>query len=111
MDMGLDTGTSTGRLILNVVAAIGQFEREVMLERQKEGIARAKQLGKYKGRVPTARRKAKALVSLRREGLKPQEIATRLGIGRPVYTLRTTASGLLIGLERTLSVCLPRQIE
>ena len=40
--MSLDTGTSTGRLMLNVFASVAQFEREVMLERQREGIARAK---------------------------------------------------------------------
>ncbi len=38
----LDTSTSTGRLMLAVIAAVGQAEREGMLERQREGIARAK---------------------------------------------------------------------
>jgi DNA invertase Pin-like site-specific DNA recombinase len=46
-------GTPTGRLFLNIVGSIGQFEREIMLERQKEGIAAAKAAGRYKGRVPT----------------------------------------------------------
>ena len=48
--MGLDTSTATGRLILNVIGSIGQFEREMMLERQREGIAKAKGEGKYRGR-------------------------------------------------------------
>ena len=48
--MNLDTATSTGRLMLNVFASVAQFEREVMLERQREGIAKAKSEGKYKGR-------------------------------------------------------------
>jgi DNA invertase Pin-like site-specific DNA recombinase len=52
----LDTGTSTGRLMLSVIAAVGQAEREGMLERQQEGIAKAKREGRYKGCVPTARR-------------------------------------------------------
>jgi DNA invertase Pin-like site-specific DNA recombinase len=56
--MSLDTATSTGRLMLNVVGAVAQFEREMMLERQREGIAKAKGEGKYKGRAPTARAKA-----------------------------------------------------
>ncbi len=43
--MGLDTGGPTGRLMLNVLGAVGQFEREVMLERQREGIAKAKGKG------------------------------------------------------------------
>ncbi len=39
--------------MLTMLGAIAQFERELMLERQREGIARAKALGKYKGRKPT----------------------------------------------------------
>jgi DNA invertase Pin-like site-specific DNA recombinase len=46
------------RLMLNMFAAMAQFEREMMLERQREGIAKAKAQGKYKGRKPTARAKA-----------------------------------------------------
>lgn len=45
----LDTNTATGRMMLTVVAAIAQFERECMLERQLEGIAAAKKDGRYKG--------------------------------------------------------------
>lgn len=45
----LDTSTATRRLMLTVVAAIAQFERECMLERQLEGIAAAKKDGRYKG--------------------------------------------------------------
>lgn len=46
----LDTGTSTGKLMLTMMAAIYEFERENTLERQREGIAIAKQEGKFKGR-------------------------------------------------------------
>jgi DNA invertase Pin-like site-specific DNA recombinase len=81
-NQALDTGTSTGRLMLSVIAAIGQAEREGMLERQKEGIAKAKREGRYKGRVPTARRQADEIMRLRHEGVRPSEIALRLGIGR-----------------------------
>ena len=55
LSMGIDTATPTGRLMLNLLASISQFEREVMLERQREGVAKAKAEGKYKGRKPTAR--------------------------------------------------------
>jgi DNA invertase Pin-like site-specific DNA recombinase len=78
----LDTSTATGRLMLAVIGAVGQAEREAMLERQKEGIAKAKQEGRYKGRVPTARRKAAEIIRLKTEGVRPSEIASRLGIGR-----------------------------
>lgn len=46
----IDTSTPTGKLLLSVIASINQFERENLLERQKEGIAIAKAKGAYKGR-------------------------------------------------------------
>ena len=48
----IDTGTATGKLIVTVIAAINEFERANLLERQREGIAIAKREGKYKGRRP-----------------------------------------------------------
>jgi DNA invertase Pin-like site-specific DNA recombinase len=53
-----------------------------MLERQREGIAKAKAQGKYKGRKPTAREKSADVHRLRTEGVPAAEIAKRLGIGR-----------------------------
>lgn len=47
-----DTKSPTGRLMMNLIAAINQFERENLLLRQKEGIAVAKQKGVYQGRKP-----------------------------------------------------------
>jgi DNA invertase Pin-like site-specific DNA recombinase len=78
----LDTGTAIGKLMLAVIGAVGQFEREMMLERQREGIAKAKRDGRYKGRAPTVRRRATEIVRLKDAGVTPAEIATRLGIGR-----------------------------
>ena len=46
----LDTSTATGRLMVNMIAAINQFELENLHERQREGIAEAKKRGVYKGR-------------------------------------------------------------
>jgi DNA invertase Pin-like site-specific DNA recombinase len=56
--MGIDTSTPTGKLMLTVLGGVAEFEREIMLERQREGIAKAKAAGKYKGRAPTAQAKA-----------------------------------------------------
>jgi DNA invertase Pin-like site-specific DNA recombinase len=53
-----------------------------MLERQREGIAKAKAEGKYKGRKPTARAKAEDAVRLFREGKRVAHVAKELGIGR-----------------------------
>lgn len=50
LNLGLDTSTPTGKLMLNVLGSVAQFEREIMLERQREGIAKAKSEGKYTGR-------------------------------------------------------------
>jgi DNA invertase Pin-like site-specific DNA recombinase len=82
LNLGMDTGTATGKLLLTVIGAIGQFEREMMLERQREGIAKAKASGKYKGRKPTAQAQAAEVQRLRREGIGPTEIAKRVGIAR-----------------------------
>ena len=50
LNMGLDTSTPTGRMILTTMGAMAQFEREMMLERQREGIAKAMREGRMKGR-------------------------------------------------------------
>ena len=82
LEQAIDTSTSTGRLMFNMLGAIAQFERELMLERQREGVAKAKAEGKYKGRAPTARAKAPEVRRLHSEGVGPTEIAKRVGIGR-----------------------------
>ena len=78
----LDTGTPTGKMMLTVLAAMAEFERDLMLERQREGIAKAKAAGKFKGRAPTAMRQVAEIRRLRAEGMMPTAIAGRLGIGR-----------------------------
>ena len=80
--MGVDTSTANGKLMLNVLGGVAQFEREMMLERQKEGIAKAKAEGVYKGRKPTARAKAEEIKALSAEGLSMNAIAAKLGIGK-----------------------------
>lgn len=91
LNMGIDTSTPTGKLMLTVLGGVAEFEREIMLERQREGIARAKAEGKYKGRVPTAQRKSAAIKALRSEGMGASDIATRMGISRAsVYNVLKT---------------------
>ena len=46
----LDTRNPTSKLMLTILAGVATWEREIMLERQREGIAKAKAAGKYKGR-------------------------------------------------------------
>ena len=82
INMGIDSSTPTGKLLLNVLGGVAQFEREMMLERQREGIAKAKGEGRYKGRKPTARAKADEVKALAGQGLSMGQIAKRLGIGK-----------------------------
>lgn len=86
LDMGLDTSTATGRLMLNVLGSVAEFERSMMLERQREGIAKAKGEGRYKGRVPTAMKQADQIKALAAEGLTKKAIAAKLNVSeRSVY--------------------------
>jgi len=88
LDLGLDTSNATGKLMLNVLGSVAQFERETMLERQREGIAKAKAEGKYKGRKPTARMKAQEVLDLLAQGHGKRETAQRLGLSeRSVYRI------------------------
>jgi DNA invertase Pin-like site-specific DNA recombinase len=90
--MNLDTSTATGKLLLNLMGSLGQFEREIMLERQRAGIAKAKAEGRYRGRAPTARRLAPQVNDLRASGLCASDIAARLGMSRSsVYRLLSEA--------------------
>jgi DNA invertase Pin-like site-specific DNA recombinase len=85
LDMGgtaIDTSNPTGKLILNVMSSVAQFEREMMLERQREGIAKAQAEGKYKGRKPTARAKADMVLMAKKQGVAPAQIMRDLGISK-----------------------------
>ena len=93
LNMGIDTNTPTGKLMLTLLSGIGEFEREIMLERQREGIAKAKADGKYKGRVPTAQRKSNQVAELHESGIGATEISKRLGISRAsVYNVLKAAA-------------------
>lgn len=77
---GVDTDTSTGRLMLAVLGAVAAFENDIRRERQLEGIAKAKAAGKYRGRpqsIDPARVK-----ELRETGMGPAQIAREMNIGR-----------------------------
>lgn len=82
LSIALDTGTAAGKLMLNLLGAVAEFETSIMKERQREGIARAKRDGKYKGRKATARAKMGEVRGLRLKGRGASEIAQELGISR-----------------------------
>ncbi|HHQ4536314.1 TPA: recombinase family protein [Aeromonas veronii] len=80
LNLGINTSTPTGKLMLTMIGAIATFERELMLERQAEGIELAKQRGVYKGRKPTAMAKGNEVLALLARGLTKAETARRAGI-------------------------------
>jgi DNA invertase Pin-like site-specific DNA recombinase len=87
----VDTRNATGRLMLTMLGAVAEFERALMLERQREGIAKAKAEGRYQGRAPTAQRQAESVRQMKADGVRPTDIARRLGIGRAsVYRILGT---------------------
>ena len=108
LNLGLDTSTPTGKLILTVLGGIAQFEREMMLERQREGIDKAQKAGKYKGRKPIHEDKRAAILRLASEGVTKVEIARQLGVGQAtVYrelALYRTASQARTGDPSTLEL-------
>jgi len=82
----LDTKTPTGKLMLQMFGAFAEFERAIMLERQRPGIEKAKAHGKYKGRKPTAMNQRARVKAMDAEGITRAAIAENLGISeRSVY--------------------------
>jgi hypothetical protein len=65
-----------------VMGGVATWEREIMLERQREGIAKAKAAGKYKGRAPTVRQQAEEIRAAIAAGKKRAHVARRLGVAR-----------------------------
>jgi DNA invertase Pin-like site-specific DNA recombinase len=89
--MNLDTNNATGKLMLQIIGSIAEFERSIMLSRQLEGIAKAKAEGKYRGGIPTARAKAEQVFALVDAGNTKAEVAEQLGISiRSVFRILRT---------------------
>jgi DNA invertase Pin-like site-specific DNA recombinase len=82
LGLGLDSSTAAGRMTLNIFASVAQFEREIMLERQREGIAKAKAEGKYKGRRALPASIGEKARDLKGQGFSAGDIAKTLKISR-----------------------------
>ncbi len=93
LNLGMDTSTPTGKLLLVILGGIAQFEREIMLERQREGISKAKSDGKYKGRKPIQSDIKQEAIRLVSSGMTKVGIAEQLGIGEAtVYRILKNVS-------------------
>lgn len=78
----LDTRNPTSKLMLTILGGVATWEREIMLERQREGIAKAKAEGKYRGRSPTVARQADTIREMLAGGARPADVARQLGVAR-----------------------------
>jgi len=83
----IDTSTPTGRLFFNLVAILNQFEREAIKERQAEGIALAKEQGKFKGKQPTPPPSNywQVMDLLQSGAITPKKAMQRLGLKKTAY--------------------------
>jgi DNA invertase Pin-like site-specific DNA recombinase len=89
----LDTRNPTSKLMLTILGGVATWEREIMLERQREGIAKARGEGRYKGRAPTVAKQAGEIRAMHAAGEKPAHIARKLGVAR------SSVYRMLVGLE------------
>lgn len=87
---GIDTSNSkynpAAQLQLNILAAVAQFEKELITERVNAGIAAAKARGVKLGRPALSGRRKQEVVELHRQGVKAKDIAARLGMAYSTVT-------------------------
>ena len=85
LDMGADTSTAAGRLVVAVLAAVAEWERGVMLERTRAGMAAARRAGRHPGRrhrlTPFQKEEVRRMTS---EGRSVRDIARVLGVGKSI---------------------------
>ena len=90
----IDTSSAAGELIFHVFGAIAHFERRLIAERTKDGIAAARARGKVPGRQPVDVDKVQAALKLVQAGLSPTKAASQLGLGRSTVYREVAAAGL-----------------
>lgn len=85
--------TPFNKLLLDFLGSVAEFERELILERQREGIAQAKARGAYKGRKPIAPEKIEKAKELLAQGMTRTEAAKTVGMGRTTLFLYLKNNG------------------
>lgn len=81
LNMGLETDSPQGRLMMGILSSVAEFERELIKERQADGIAKAKAKGKHLGRPKLTEETKKSTMKMIAEGIAKPIIAKQLGIG------------------------------
>jgi DNA invertase Pin-like site-specific DNA recombinase len=90
----IDTNSAAGELIFHVFGAIAHFERRLIAERTKDGIAAARTRGKCPGRHPLDPEKIAAALELVKAGLSPTVAARQLGLGRSTVYREVSRAGI-----------------
>jgi DNA invertase Pin-like site-specific DNA recombinase len=89
----IDTTSAAGELVLHVFGAIAHFERRLIADRTKDGIAAARARGKRPGRQPLDADKIAAAIKLVNAGLSPTAAAKQLGLGRSTVYREVNRAG------------------
>jgi DNA invertase Pin-like site-specific DNA recombinase len=90
----IDTNSAAGELVFHVFGAIAHFERRLIAERTRDGIAAARARGKRPGRQPLDPEKIAAVLSLVKSGLSPTAAARQLGLGRSTVYREVNRAGI-----------------
>jgi DNA invertase Pin-like site-specific DNA recombinase len=90
----IDTNSAAGELVFHVFGAIAHFERRLIAERTKDGIAAARARGKHPGRQPLDPEKIAAALELVKAGLSPTVAARQLGLGRSTVYREVGRAGI-----------------
>ena len=80
-DNSLDTSTPTGKLVFHVVGSVAEFERDIIRERVRAGLANARRNGKQLGRPSILAKVSPKIYILKEKGLSNRAIAIRVGVG------------------------------
>ena len=97
-----DQTDAVSQLLLSMLGAVYQFERNIMLERQREGIAIAKAKGRYKGRPKSVDRSA--ILTLLDDGVSMRKSADRLGVSLSTVQRVKMESRTAIGVNDQLTI-------
>ncbi len=92
-DQDIDTKSPAGRLLFTVLGAVSELELDLIRERTKDGLARARAQGKRLGRPPSPVR-TEEILRLRSEGLSLRQIGTRLGLSHQAVKQRLRRAGV-----------------
>lgn len=84
-EQNINTATPEGRAMIGMLSVFAQFETDLRKERQREGVAKAKVAGKYKGRQPTAQAKVDKVIAAIEAGDSQQAICERYNISRASF--------------------------